>query len=134
MMTWKMLALPLHNCVGDVILSNHQEYNELGRSGTHVSIFLMVVFDALLGMREGFLRNYFDRLTQSNDIVSLQETHGKMSSSKLLKYLPLDSRCMALSSRTMWMQVDQLSVFMTISFLKEQLVHMWLRARAVTTS
>ena len=40
---------------GDAMLCNRQKYSKFGWIGTRASIFLMAVFDALLGTREGSL-------------------------------------------------------------------------------
>ena len=72
------------------MLFNHLKYSEFVRIGTRVSVFLTAAFDVLPGIREGLLdprfppqssrerkHIYFKRLTQNNDIVCLQEIHGK---------------------------------------------------------
>ena len=48
--------------------------------------------------------------------------------------LALESRFMSRIFRIMRTQVDQLYAFIRTSFLKEQLQHIWLPARAETTS
>ena len=55
METWKVLFLLLTFTLEAAVLFNHLEYSEFVRIGTCVPIFLKVVFDVLLGIREGLL-------------------------------------------------------------------------------
>ena len=72
------------------MLFNHLNYNEVVWIGTQVSRFLKAVFDVSPGIEEGMLdlrflhkfgsarkHNYFSLHTRSNDIICLQEIHGK---------------------------------------------------------
>ena len=52
---WKMLFSLLHIYVGDAMLFNHLNYNEVVWIGTQVSIFLKAVFDVSPGIQEGVL-------------------------------------------------------------------------------
>ena len=79
-------------------------------------------FDALLGIRDGFLdpllphnfpgknHTYFSRLTKNNDIVCIQEIHGKDEFLQAIQVLAPQFR----------LQADRRSAFIRISFLKEQ--------------
>ena len=51
----RMLIVLVHICVGDAtrFLFIHQKCSDVDWTGTHVRMFLMAVFDVLLGIREG---------------------------------------------------------------------------------
>ena len=76
--------------VGGVMLFNHLRYSKILQVGIHVATSLMAVCDVLLGtlgglvgsdlssQRNGELKvNYFGKLIENNNVICLQEVHGK---------------------------------------------------------
>ena len=96
------------------MLFNRLKYSESGWTGTRVSIFLMAVFDVLLGMREGLFDHRFlhnlpgkEHTTTSLELPRTTTSFvskkfmGRMSFSRLLRYWPRDSGCMVRRCRIM---------------------------------
>ena len=84
----KVLFLLFHIHVGGGMLFN--DLNEVVWMGTHVSIFVMAVLHALLGTKKLLIvlaissqiskrqkHYYFRPLMENNNIICLQEVHGK---------------------------------------------------------
>ena len=75
--------------VGGVMLFNHLRYSKILQVGIHVATSLMAVCDVLLGtlgvslsvlssQRNRELKlNYFEKLLENNNVICLQEVHGK---------------------------------------------------------
>ena len=82
--------LDLATTDGDVMRFNLLKYSSLFEKGIHVPIYLKEAFDVHRGIREVSLgstgssqtfreqkHHYLKRLADKNDVVCLQETHGK---------------------------------------------------------
>ena len=82
------------------MLFNHLKHNEVVWIGTQVSMFLKAVFDVSPGIKEGLLDLHFLHklpgkenittsvdFTGSNDIICLQEIHGKDEFLQALQFL-----------------------------------------------
>ena len=115
--------------VGGAVLFNHLKYNEVVWKGTHVSIFLMAVFDVLPGILEVLLdlrlphkfsreqkNNYFSRLSKTTTSSAFKKYMGRMSFSRLSRYWlrDRDSSKMVRLYQTMQMQVVQPYAFTKI--------------------
>ena len=94
-----------HIYVGGGMLFNHLNYNVPVWIETRGSIFLMAVSDVLPGIQDVLSQsptssqisreqkhNYFSRIVESNNIICLQEEHGKDEFSQAIQVLDPRSR------------------------------------------
>ena len=125
--TRKMLFL-----LSPQLLFDHLKYSDFVRIGTRVSIFLTAAFNVLPGIREGsafFLRNPSGKentstsngLPRTTTSSVFKKFMGRMSFSRLFRYLLHDSDYMARLFRIVRTQVDQLYASIRTSCLMMRL-------------